>query len=265
MGLMLQAAHQRNQDDELAAAAEMQACTRDLGSMFNDLMDLSRLEGDSFAMAGGIHECGAGRSPAPVLARGSAARSASAREAASSYAGAVHGCGAAADGFQSAAKRAALHRPGRVLLALRHRQGRWLLQVWDSGCGMSEQECAQVFMRHYRSPARQQRDARDGVPAPLRGRGLGLSVVALAAQRLGVECRVQSLPGKGSCFWLRWPQDAEQWQASSVLPAPPILTGPQWFLAGALPGRGKRCAAGPGAGADFAELGCAGAKSAQPG
>jgi anti-sigma regulatory factor (Ser/Thr protein kinase) len=118
---------------------------------------------------------------------------------------------------------------GGVLLALRHRQGRWLLQVWDSGCGMSEQECAQVFKRHYRSPARQQRDARDGVPAPLRGRGLGLSVVALAAQRLGVECGVQSLPGKGSCFWLRWPQDAEQWQASSVLPAPPILTGPQWF------------------------------------
>ena len=36
-------------------------------------------------------------------------------------------------------------------------------------------------------------------------------------------------------------------------------------LAGALPGRGKRCAAGPGAGADFAELGCAGAKSAQLG
>lgn len=118
---------------------------------------------------------------------------------------------------------------GGVLLALRHRQGRWLLQVWDSGCGMSEQECAQVFMRHYRSPARQQRDARDGVPAPLRGRGLGLSVVALAAQRLGVECGVQSLPGKGSCFWLRWPKDAEQWQASSVLPAPPILTEPQWF------------------------------------
>ncbi|WP_347613852.1 hybrid sensor histidine kinase/response regulator, partial [Comamonas thiooxydans] len=64
---------------------------------------------------------------------------------------------------------------------------------------------------------------------PLRGRGLGLSVVALAAQRLGVECGVQSLPGKGSCFWLRWPQDAEQWQTSSVLPAPPISTGPQWF------------------------------------
>jgi signal transduction histidine kinase len=53
MGLMLQAAHQRNQDDELAQLLqEMQACTRDLGSMFNDLMDLSRLEGDSFAPNG---------------------------------------------------------------------------------------------------------------------------------------------------------------------------------------------------------------------
>lgn len=86
-----------------------------------------------------------------------------------------------------------------MLLVLRRRQGRWLLQVWDSGCGMSEQECAQVFMRHYRSPGRRLRDAREGVPAPLRGRGLGLSVVALAvAQRLGAQYMAQSLRARSA-------------------------------------------------------------------
>ncbi|WP_427772003.1 hybrid sensor histidine kinase/response regulator [Comamonas thiooxydans] len=233
MGLMLQAAHQRNQDDELAQLLqEMQACTRDLGSMFNDLMDLSRLEGDSFAPQWQAVSMSAVLDEARRLfAREAAQRGLRLRVRQPAHMPAL--CTDAVllrqmvfNLLQNALRYT---DQGGVLLALRHRQGRWLLQVWDSGCGMSEQECAQVFMRHYRSPARQQRDARDGVPAPLRGRGLGLSVVALAAQRLGVECGVQSLPGKGSCFWLRWPQDAEQWQTSSVLPVPQISTGPQWF------------------------------------
>ena len=55
------------------------------------------------------------------------------------------------------------------------------------------------------------------MPAPLRGRGLGLSVVVAGGAAAGAwNAGFQSLPGKGSCFWLRWPQDAEQWQTSSI-------------------------------------------------
>ncbi|RGE43788.1 hybrid sensor histidine kinase/response regulator [Comamonas testosteroni] len=214
MGLMLEAAHQRNQDAQvLQLLQEMQACTRDLGSMFNDLMDLSRLEGDSFAPQWQAVNMTTVLDEAQRLF----AREASQRGLRLHMHLPPHVPVLRADAvllrqmvFNLLQNALRYTDKGGVLLALRRKQGRWLLQVWDSGSGMTAQECEWVFVRHYRSPVSQQREASAAVPAPLRGRGLGLSVVALAAQRLGVEYGVNSIPGKGSCFWLHWPSSAEQ-------------------------------------------------------
>ena len=51
LGFMLESARQRNHDDSVAAAlADVQTCTRDLDMMFNDLLDLSRLEGGTLEL-----------------------------------------------------------------------------------------------------------------------------------------------------------------------------------------------------------------------
>ena len=225
MGLMLEAAHQRNQDAEvLQLLQEMQACTRDLGSMFNDLMDLSRLEGDSFAPQWqAVHMTTVLDEAQRLFAREASQRGLRLhmhlpRQVPVLRTDAVLLRQMVFNLLQNALRYT---DKGGVLLALRRKQGRWLLQVWDSGSGMTAQECERVFARHYRSPVSQQRDASAAVPAPLRGRGLGLSVVALAAQRLNVEYGVKSLPGKGSCFWLQWPESAEQTATAPVLSLQP--------------------------------------------
>lgn len=52
LGLMLEATRQRNHDAEVAGLLDdVQDCARDLGGMFNDLLDLSRLESRSFVQA----------------------------------------------------------------------------------------------------------------------------------------------------------------------------------------------------------------------
>ena len=214
MGLMLEAAQQRNRDTEvLQLLQEMQACTRDLGAMFNDLMDLSRLEGDGFAPQWQVVHMGAVLEEAQRLfARDAAQRGLRLRVHLPRKLPVLRTDAVLLRQMVFNLLQNALRYTdqGGVLLALRRRQGRWLLQVWDSGSGMTAQESEFVFARHYRTGHSQRRDAAEGVPAPLRGRGLGLSVVALAAQRLGVAYGVQSMPGQGSCFWLWWPADVEQ-------------------------------------------------------
>lgn len=214
LGLMLEAARQRNQDAQvLPLLQEIQACTRDLGGMFNDLMDLSRLDGDGFAPQWQAVDIAVLLEEAQRLfardaaQRGLRLRMRLPRKAVVLRTDAVLLRQMVFNLLQNALRYT---EKGGVLLALRRRRGRCLLQVWDSGNGLSEKEQTQVFTRHYRSSHSQARDALAAVPAPFRGRGLGLSVLALAAQRLGVEYGVQSQPGKGSCFWLCWPEEAEQ-------------------------------------------------------
>ena len=240
MGLMLEAAHQRNQDAEvLQLLQEMQACTRDLGSMFNDLMDLSRLEGDSFAPQWqAVHMTTVLDEAQRLFTREASQRGLRLhmhlpRQVPVLRTDAVLLRQMVFNLLQNALRYT---DKGGVLLALRHRQGRWLLQVWDSGSGMTAQECERVFARHYRSPTSQQRDASAALPAPQRGRGLGLSVVALAAQRLGVEYGVNSTPGKGSCFWLHWPSSAEQTAVESI-PVPALQASSGTTLPANLQGR----------------------------
>lgn len=80
---------------------------------------------------------------------------------------------------------------GGVLIALRKRGNDCLLQIWDTGEGITDTNQGKIFDDFYR--------AHDG---NVQGVGLGLAVVARLSKLLGLEVSIQSNYGKGSCFSL---------------------------------------------------------------
>ncbi len=84
---------------------------------------------------------------------------------------------------------------GEVTIASRVEQQQLVLTVTDSGCGMDDSVLPHIFKEHYRSPDHNQRQ--------IEGAGLGLAVVEKMLKLLGHSIAVQSVPGKGTCFELR--------------------------------------------------------------
>ena len=93
---------------------------------------------------------------------------------------------------------------GGVLLALRQRQGRYWIEVWDSGCGMHPKQ-AQVIADEF---------AQLSAARSVRGSGLGISMVAKTAALLGLKVRMCSRAGRGSVFAVEVP--LLQWQATAT-------------------------------------------------
>jgi len=79
---------------------------------------------------------------------------------------------------------------GRVLVGARRRGARVVLQVWDTGVGISPADQARIFQEFTRA----------GNAAPGTGMGLGLSIVDRTCRHLGHELTVFSEPGRGSVF-----------------------------------------------------------------
>ncbi|MGC9418846.1 MAG: PAS-domain containing protein [Rhodovulum sp.] len=79
---------------------------------------------------------------------------------------------------------------GRVLVGCRRRGGRVVLEVWDTGIGISPKDQARIFEEFTRA---------DNVP-PGSGMGLGLSIVERTCRNLGHRLSVRSEPGVGSVF-----------------------------------------------------------------
>lgn len=79
---------------------------------------------------------------------------------------------------------------GRVLVGCRRKQGKVVLQVWDTGVGISRVDQKRVFEEFTR--------ANTGSPQP--GVGLGLSVVDRACRLLNHSLSLRSKPGRGSVF-----------------------------------------------------------------
>ncbi|WJG08827.1 PAS domain-containing hybrid sensor histidine kinase/response regulator [Aliiglaciecola sp. LCG003] len=78
---------------------------------------------------------------------------------------------------------------GHILISARTRQQHILLQVWDTGIGISEEEQGRIFSDFYRVDGSSQH-----------GVGLGLGVVSRMASKLDVSVNVRSRLGTGSCF-----------------------------------------------------------------
>lgn len=84
-------------------------------------------------------------------------------------------------------------RHGGVLVGLRRRSDKVLLQVWDSGPGIAKESYEDIFIEfHQLSSVRQYS----------KGLGLGLSIGKRLAGLLGHDLRLRSRVGKGSVFEL---------------------------------------------------------------
>lgn len=100
---------------------------------------------------------------------------------------------------------------GAVMVTVRRRRTHYLIQVWDTGRGIPENDLPLIFEENWRGGG-----ADDGP-----GLGLGLAVVQRAAAFLGHPLRVASRVGRGTVFSLEVPK------AVSAADAPPSPAAPE--------------------------------------
>ena len=99
------------------------------------------------------------------------------------------------------------NRPGgQVRVRLLADGGQAVVQVHDTGLGLSAEDCAQLFQ-----PFNRLGQAR----GPVEGTGIGLTVTHHLVRLMGGQITVQSTPGVGSCFSVALPMQAP------ATPAPP--------------------------------------------
>jgi two-component system OmpR family sensor kinase len=101
-----------------------------------------------------------------------------------------------------------------VTLRMRREPGQAVIEVVDTGPGLSPEQLERVFERFYRADAARTRRA-DAIGPSGSGTGLGLAIVAalVAAHRGAVE--VDSVPGHGAIFRVRLPLAAPVLQDGS--------------------------------------------------
>lgn len=81
---------------------------------------------------------------------------------------------------------------GGILVGIRRRGARALIQVWDSGVGIAPQHRKEIFEEYFQV-GNPERDRTKGL-------GLGLSIVKRLAKLLETEVSCRSHPGRGSVF-----------------------------------------------------------------
>lgn len=87
---------------------------------------------------------------------------------------------------------------GSVTVRVQPSEEQILLEVEDTGIGLSPEDQARVFERFYRVDRARSRD--------LGGTGLGLSIVKNTVRNLGGDVGVRSALGEGSTFWVTLPR-----------------------------------------------------------
>ncbi len=88
---------------------------------------------------------------------------------------------------------------GRVLVGVRRRRGRLTVEVLDTGLGIPAQKQKVIFQEFQRL---------DQGAKIARGLGLGLSIVERIGRVLGHTVEIQSMPGRGSRFFVEVPTAA---------------------------------------------------------
>ncbi len=91
-------------------------------------------------------------------------------------------------------------RSGGVMLCVRVRENAALVQVWDTGIGISQANLPKIFDDFYQIRADNQSIKKNSA-----GTGLGLGIVKRLAAFLGLAVNVRSVVGRGSRFELRIP------------------------------------------------------------
>ncbi len=94
----------------------------------------------------------------------------------------------------------AMPRGGGLTLRTRNEDGNVIVEVADTGSGLTREECAQIFTPYYTS--KQQ------------GTGLGLAIVQSVVSDHGGRIDVQSEPSRGTTFVIELPRHAAQTRRS---------------------------------------------------
>ncbi len=89
---------------------------------------------------------------------------------------------------------------GTVLVSSRPRNGRVLLQVWDTGVGIREREQDHIFEEFYQVPYSEALS-----PQQRKGLGLGLAIVKRLSGLIHAPLSLRSEPGRGSVFSMPLP------------------------------------------------------------
>ena len=109
---------------------------------------------------------------------------------------------------------------GGVLISCRKRGRRVMLQVWDTGIGIAEDEISRVFSEFYQLH-NIHRDRKQGL-------GLGLSIVKRLCDLLGHPLELRSTPGSGTVVSILLPEGDQQ-RANQGIDAAPVMS---WNIAG---------------------------------
>jgi len=86
---------------------------------------------------------------------------------------------------------------GKVLMGCRRQGDHLLIEIWDTGIGIPEEQIESIFNEFVQLEAPHDRHNR--------GLGLGLAIVKRQAELLGHPLRVRSRPGRGSVFSIEVP------------------------------------------------------------
>jgi signal transduction histidine kinase len=87
----------------------------------------------------------------------------------------------------------AMPQGGSLTLRTRDEDGKLLMEVSDTGSGLTPEECARIFTPYYTSKQH--------------GTGLGLAIVQSVVSDHGGRVRVQSEPGQGTTFVIELPRE----------------------------------------------------------
>jgi len=84
---------------------------------------------------------------------------------------------------------------GKLTLRTRREDGKVILEVRDTGSGLTREECERIFTPYYTSKQH--------------GTGLGLAIVQSVVSDHGGRISVQSEPGKGASFVIELPSNVD--------------------------------------------------------